>query len=63
MNTTGNTNMGMKLFMAKIKGTRPKLLLPHPSRPRLPNAAQLDESVRTPLGIQKGSSKINKGYK
>jgi hypothetical protein len=59
MNTTGNTNMGMKLFMAKIKGTRPKLLVPHPSRPRLPNAAQLDESVRTPLGIQRDSSKIN----
>jgi hypothetical protein len=58
MQTTGN-NPGMKLFMGKIKGVRPKLLVPHPSRARLPNAAQLDESVQTPLGIQKGSSSIH----
>jgi hypothetical protein len=62
MQTTAN-NPGMKLFIGKIKGTRPKLLLPHPAKARLPNAAQLDESVRTPLGIQRDSSKINKGYK
>jgi hypothetical protein len=58
MQTTGN-NPGMKLFMGKIKGVRPKLLVPHPARARLPNAAQLDESVQTPLGIQKGSSGIH----
>jgi hypothetical protein len=57
MQTTAN-NPGMKLFIGKIKGTRPKLLVPHPAKPRLPNAAQLDESVRTPLGIQRDSSKI-----
>jgi hypothetical protein len=58
MQTTGN-NPGLKLFMGKIKGVRPKLLVPHPARARLPNAAQLDESVQTPLGIQKGSSGIH----
>jgi hypothetical protein len=59
MQTTGNTNMGLKLFMGKIKGVRPKLLIPHPAKVRLPNAAQLDASVQTPLGIQKGSSGIH----
>jgi hypothetical protein len=58
MQTTGN-NPGMKLFMSKIKGVRPKLLIPHPAKVRLPNAAQLAQSVETPLGIQKGSSGIH----
>lgn len=59
MQTIGNTNPGLKIFMGKIKGTRPKLVLPHPARPRLPNAAQLAQSIETPIGVKKGSSGIH----
>jgi hypothetical protein len=54
MQTTGN-NPGLRLFMAKLKGTQPKLLLPHPQKARLPNTPQLEAGVPS---FAKGSSGI-----